>query len=62
MTGKSEVHQPNRFLVLILEELNEEIIKAPFNLFLAADTMVIDVVSMTAYIYTMQLVSKIRNY
>ncbi|KAF6022126.1 hypothetical protein EB796_019568 [Bugula neritina] len=43
LAGKSEVHQPNRFLVLILEELNEEIIKSPFNLFLAADTMVIAV-------------------
>jgi len=47
MVDHSKTYQPNRFVILILEELNEEMINAPINSLLTANTMVIDIVSIT---------------
>jgi len=45
MEDNVNIYQPNRILVLILEELNEDIIKSPMTSLLTSNTNVINMVS-----------------
>jgi len=45
MEDNVNLYQPNRILVLILEELNEDIINSPMTSLLTLNTNVINIVS-----------------
>jgi len=45
MEDNANIYQPNRILVLILEELNEDIINSPMTSLLTSNTCIVDIVS-----------------